>query len=334
MVSLGVAYKLSEKWSIGLANNFIYRSHTYNKTELARMILNNTANTLVDTGETQNIEYTNLRYTGKLGVAFKSGNFSAGITINSPSITLGGTGTIARDLTADNLQINTQTDPKKTANYARIFVAANDRQSGLKTTYKSPLSIAGGVVYDNKTTILAFSAEWFSSIGIYNIMSPANNLFKRPTNLSLDGTKFLEVNASNKSVFNWSIGYHRVLTKKISISTGFRTNKSFYDRTYDNRVIQTTRTTLSNNPLNLDISSWNIYHFVLGGTFSQERRDISLGLNVSFASEGSLKQFANFDKPTEASFLLGQQTTTSANFLSYGLLLGYTFRFKSANGRQ
>jgi hypothetical protein len=165
-------------------------------------------------------------------------------------------------------------------------------------------------------------------------MSPEDNLFKRPTNLALDGSEFLKINASNKSVFNVAVGFQQVINPKLSLSTGFRTNNSFYDRTYDNRVIQTTRTTLSNNPLNLDISSWNIYHFVFGGTFSQERRDISLGINLSFASEGSLKQFANFDKPTESSFLLGQQTTSQVSFLSYGLLLGYTFRFKSTNGRQ
>jgi hypothetical protein len=334
MISLGMAYKLTDKLSVGLTHSVIYRSHTYTKTELARMILNNTAATLVSTGETQTIEYTNLRYAAKVGIAYKSGTISAGLTVSGPSVVLGGSGTIARDITADNLQINTQLDPKKTPNYARIFVSANDRQTALKTTYKSPLSIAGGFVYANKRTTLAIGAEWFAAISIYNIMSPQDNLFKRPTNLALDGTKFLEVNASNKSVFNWSVGYHRVVTPNLSLSTGFRTNNSFYDRTFDNRVIQTTRKTLTNNPLILDISSWNIYHFVLGGTFSQERRDISLGINVSFAAEGSLKQFANFDKPTEASFLMGQQTTTNASFLSYGLLLGYTFRFKSANGRQ
>ncbi len=334
MLSFGLAYLLTKEWSIGLTNSVVYRSHTYSKTELARMILNNASTTLVNTGESQNIEYTNLRYAPKIGIAYKSGNFSAGITVSLPSLTIGGSGTIARDITANNLQINLQADPKKAPNYQRIFVAANDRQSGLKTTYKSPLSIAGGIVFDNKRTTLALSAEWFSSISIYNIMSPADNLFKRPTTLALDGSQFLEVNASNKSVFNAAIGFHQVLSPRLSLSTGFRTNNSFYDRTYDNRVVQTTRTTLSNNPLNLDISSWNIYHFVLGGTFSQERRDISLGVNFSWASEGSLKQFANFDKPTEQSFLFGQQTTSSVTFLSYGLLLGYTFRFKSTNGRQ
>ncbi len=334
MVAFALSYRLTDKWSIGYSNQVTLRTHTFSKTELARMILNNAAATLVSTSEVQNIEYTNLRYSGKFGIAYKSGNWSAGIAITSPSMVLSGSGTVARDVTASNLTVNIQTNPNKAPVFSRVNISANDRQTGLKTTYKSPLAIAAGFAYNNKKTLFAVSAEWFNSVAQYNIMSPQDNLFKRPTNLALDGSEFLKINESNKSVINVAIGFQQVISPKLSLSTGFRTNNSFYDRTYDNRVIQTTRTTLSNNPLNLDISSWNIYHFVFGGTFSQERRDISLGINLSFASEGSLKQFANFDKPTESSFLLGQQTTSQVSFLSYGLLLGYTFRFKSTNGRQ
>jgi hypothetical protein len=178
---------------------------------------------------------------------------------------------------------------------------------------------------------VAASAEWFGSIGLYNIMSPADKLFKRPTNLVLDGKKFLEVNASNKSVTNYAIGVEHTFTEKFNLSAGFRTNNSFYDRIYDERVTTRNRTNANTNSLNLDISSWNIYHIVLGGTFKQERRDLSIGINISWADQGSIRQFANFEQPTENTFLLGQKSQTTVDFFSYGLLLGYTLRLRSSD---
>ena len=335
--AFAVAYKISDKWSVGLTNNFVYRSHNYAKNELSRMILNDVTstgrpiNTLVSTSEAQSIEYTNLRYEPKLGFAFVSGNWSAGLAIVFPSINIAGTGTIARDVVANSLQINLESNPTKPAIYVRANFAVNDRQTKLSTIYKSPLSISAGLAYKTEKTLLAASVEWFGAISLYNIMSPEDNLFKRPTNLILDGKKFLELNASNKSVTNFAIGIEQALNERISISTGFRTNNSFYDRVFDDRITNRNRNNLNGNSLNLDISSWNIYHVVIGGTFKQERRDLSIGINFSWASEGTLKQFANFDKPTENTFLLGQKVNTSVNFFSYGILLGYTFRIRSGS---
>jgi hypothetical protein len=70
---------------------------------------------------------------------------------------------------------------------------------------------------------------------------------------------------------------------------------------------------------------------VFGFTLNQERRDLSLGLTYSWANDGNIRQFANFDQPTENTFLLGQKQTTSARYYSFGLLLGYTLRVRSEN---
>ena len=110
------------------------------------MILNNSVTpgngTLVTTNESQTIEYTNLRYVPKLGLAFASGNWSAGAAISFPSITIGGTGTIARDIAANNLQVNLQTNPNnppilsRTSTFSNL--ALNARETGLTTTIQTP----------------------------------------------------------------------------------------------------------------------------------------------------------------------------------------------------
>ncbi len=332
--AFAVAYKINDHWSIGLTNQFIYRSQNYAKNELSRMILNDFVpstgkpiNTLVSTSEAQSIEYANLRYSPKLGFAFVSGNLSVGLAINFASINITGSGTIARDVVANNLNI--QTDVTKTR--IPFSFAINDRQTKLTTTYKSPLSISAGFAYKSRKTIIAASAEWFDNVALYNVMSPTGAPFKRPASVTVDSQKFLELNASNKSVTNFAIGIEHELSEKVSISTGFRTNNSFYDRVFDDRIADRNKKNVNNNPLNLDISSWNMYHVVIGGTFKKERRDLSIGINFSWADKGAIKQFANFENPTEQTFLLGQRVSTTAEFFSYGLLLGYTFRIRSSD---
>ncbi len=325
--AFAVAFKINDHWSIGLTNQFIYRSHNYAKNELSRMVLNNAGTTLVSTSESQSIEYANLRYVPKIGFAYASGNWSVGLAINLPSLNITGSGTIARDVAANNLNI--QTDFTK----ARIpfNLAVNDRQTKLSTTYKSPLSISAGFAYKSDKTIIAASAEWFDNVALYNIMSPVGDPFKRPASVTVDSQKFLELNASNKSVTNFAIGIEHELNEKVSISTGFRTNNSFYDRVFDDRITDRNKKNVNNNPLNLDISSWNMYHVVIGGTFKKERKDLSIGINFSWADEGAIKQFANFEKPTEQTFLLGQRVSTTASMFAYGIVLGYTFRIRSTD---
>jgi long-subunit fatty acid transport protein len=319
------AYKINDQWSVGLTNQFIYRAHNYAKNELNRMILNNASATLVSTGESQSVEYANLRYVPKLGFAFTSGNWSVGVAINFPSLNVTGVGTIARDVIATNLNIQ----PDNTKVRIPLNIAVNDRETKLSTTYKSPLSISAGLVYKSGNTTIAASAEWFDKVSLYNIMSPIGAPFKRPTNLTVDSQNFLQLNASNKSVTNFAIGIEHQLNEKVSISTGFRTNNSFYDRVFDDRITDRNKKNVNSNPLNLDISSWNMYHVVIGGTFKKERRDLSIGVNFSWADKGAIKQFANFENPTEQTFLLGQRVSTTAEFFSYGILLGYTFRIRS-----
>lgn len=328
MGAFAFAYKLNNRWALGLTNEFTYRSHNYTRNELARMILNNAASSLVSTSESITVEYTNLRYAAKVGIAYYSDHSSMGLVVTTPSVSMLGTATMARDFNANNLLTNIETNTSKPANYQRVNYAATDRQTSMPTVYKSPLSIAWGYSYRFEKSCLAVSVEWFGSTGIYNILSGPDQSFKRPANLAVNGETFMQVSSSNLSVTNFALGYEQTLSQKINLSVGFRTNRSFFDPIYDEEVDQRFPKGYNDSAINLDVSSWDIYHFVLGGTFKGERRDLSVGINYSFASDRSIKQYANFDNPSESSFLIGHRFTNTVRFYSFGVLLGYTFRLK------
>ncbi|HQQ83708.1 MAG TPA: hypothetical protein PK059_10950 [Cyclobacteriaceae bacterium] len=329
MAAFAIAYKLDSAWSVGLTNQFTYRAQNYGHSELARMILNNTGASLVSTSESASVEYAHLRFSPKLGIAHQGRHGSFGLVVTLPSTTLFGSGTLSRDFVANNLLINTETNPAKPANFQRSNLAANDRQENLPVTFKSPLSIAFGFVHRFNRSTLAFTTEWFGSTGLYDLISAPDQSFRRPTNLPLNGDTFMRVNASAVAVMNVALGFERDFTPGFTMSMGMRTNMSTYDPVFTTRIDQRFQKQLNDNPINLDISTWDIFTGTWGGTFRKERRDITVGINYSFALDRSLKQFANFDNPTEPTFLLGQRTNSTVHFYSVGLLLGYTFRFRA-----
>src|SRR6476469_3981863 len=119
-VAIGVSYKLSERWSVGLTNLFDVRSHYYNRAMLAYYSLNDAAQTQVSSSFTQSFNYFNVRYMPKLGLAFRGANWSWGATATAPGIRVLGTGAVGVDIIANNV---------KTGTANRSNIVANGRQN-------------------------------------------------------------------------------------------------------------------------------------------------------------------------------------------------------------
>jgi hypothetical protein len=73
---------------------------------------------LVSSNNWQSVQYFNLRYSAKLGLAYTSKKWDLGITLNTPAIGLFGSGAVSVDVVGNNLLINGQ----------RRDLLANDQQ--------------------------------------------------------------------------------------------------------------------------------------------------------------------------------------------------------------
>jgi hypothetical protein len=246
----------------------------------------------------------------KLGLNYRTTRFSAGLTVNTPSINIMGTGSIAADVLGSNIMY----DGKRTA------LLANDRQEDLKTRYKSPLAVAAGVNYIGRKSAIGLAVQYFTAIDEYNVMKAEPAAFVRPGSLypDLGSDKFLMLKTSAKPVFNIAVGYEYAAKPELIISGSFRTNQSFHDEDLEKSVA-----------IKSEVSSWDIYHYTLGSTFIAGRSKLTLGVLYSHGVDKNSQQDGILDNPEEVNLLRGQTIITKAAYNSIGLLLGYTFGLKS-----
>ncbi len=306
---VGGGYRLSDKWSIGLSNLFTIRSLSFNRATYSRFFLNQSGTPLVSSSFVRNADYFNVRYVAKLGINYQDKNFSAGLTINTPSIGIMGSGTIAADVIGTNILFKG----------ARTTLLANDRQEKLKSTFKSPLAVTAGVNWSIRKSSFGIAVQYFGSTGIYDVLKAKPSAFVRPADLntSLGSEEFLRLKAAAKSVFNFAIGYEYMLKPDVILSASFRTNQSYFDKELNKSV-----------GIKSDVATWDVYHFAAGSTFTRGRSKMSVGLLYSRGTDNSREQNGNLENPDEGNFLQGSTTITKATYSSIGLLLGYTFAFK------
>lgn len=308
-VAIALGRKFNDHWSIGLSNLFIVRSQDFQKVQYARMYLNDIDQTLVTTSFSRIVKFYNVRYVAKLGLAYQSDHFSAGVSVNSPSLNLFGNGTIAVDILGTNIL---------TATGRRDFLG-NDRQEKLKSKYKSPVSLAGGINYDWRRSHIGISAQYFGKINVYDVLRADSSAFVRPADLNKDLTsdQYLRVKSGARPVFNIVVGYQYMLSPAFSLVGSARTDNSFHDPAVSEAV-----------GIKTELSTWNIYHFTLGGIVTKGRSQLSFGLLISTGKDDSKKQDGVLDNPSEGNFLQGSTTIVKAKYSCIGLMVGYNFSFK------
>ena len=308
LVAVGFSRKISEKFSIGFSNFINVRSENFQKNFLVYFFLNDADNTLVTGTDLENIRYFNVRYQLKFGGAWKlANNWEIGATFSTPSINLFGNGTIAGNLSLNNTKLVTED--------RRDFLAT-DRQDKLKTTYKSPASFAVGVNKKFTTSLISFSAEYFTGIDPYNVMKAESSAFVRPADLYPDFTsdEFLVLRSAAKSVFNIALGYEKKVNESLTINISGRTDNTYFDTDEIERIT--------------NVSNWNLFHLTGGVNINRERSSLTLGLMGSFGRNDKYLQEGNLEDPDEDLILGGALNLTEAKYSAVGLLLGYTYRFQ------
>jgi hypothetical protein len=284
---LGIGKKLNEHWSIGTTLLSSWRSQNYQRSLFTRMFLNKPGNPLVSSDHIESFSYNNLRSQVKLGVHYRGNRYDIGMSVNTPSFKILGKGIVAADITANNILYQGQ----------RIDVLANDRQEKLPSIFKTPWSIAGGINLDMKRGQLGVTVQYFGSKKIYDILHAKPAAFIRPPQAYPDigSDDFLRVKTGNKSVVNWTVGYEYNINNKYTFDISFRADNSYFDKAvHDLRGIKP------------DISSWDIYHVVVGGNASARRLSLSAGFLFGFGSNKNYIEEGNLEEPQERNLLQGK----------------------------
>ncbi|HLK30375.1 MAG TPA: hypothetical protein VKT28_17465 [Puia sp.] len=305
---LSIGFKVAPKFAAGITLEGQIRKQNYQFGYSSRALANDTlpVHMLVNVQENYQVSYLHVGMRFKAGFSYDpSDNHHFGLMVSSPLLRIAGSGTLQSDLIVNNLKLDTSiTD----------YLLANTRQTGLKSKYKLPLSIAFGYTLSLERWQIYVSAEYFNKVKDYNIITPTDDNFLRiDTSLNLGGSQLIRLKDVHKSLINYSIGISHPLSDRVTGYISARTDFNYAD----------TKLYGDNDGYPSNISDWNDYHFQIGANITKRKFNLRGGLLFTYGTTNKYMQYVNFDNPSELNVLSGVPHTTKASHFIAGFMLSY-----------
>jgi hypothetical protein len=284
---LTLARSLSDSVGLGLTWYGAYRGQRTRK-ELSAQGVAGDGHSLAVSGVTD-FDYWHYRTLAKLGLAWQTGEWKAGLSVTTPSLALFGSGdagyTVSRagtDADGDGLP-----DPP--------FLATATAK-GLDADYRSSWAIGGGASKQFGRTQIFASVEWFAPVGRFTVIA-------LPETSADAGSLTQELG----SVLNGGIAFEQALNEEVSIYGAFHTDFS-----------------ASVGGTNVAVSDWDLYHVSGGASF--RIRDNRFTLGVLWAMGGKSRPLASPVPPEDVPVPdVGLDRAVDIRYSKITFLLGFEF---------
>jgi hypothetical protein len=244
--------KLSGHVGLGLSQYVAVRNHRAYAHELVEALAGD--GRLVTALGARQFSYFHFRVLWKVGLACDFEWITLGLTLTSPSLALGGTGTTGMDSSLAGLDGNGDGVPDD-------YLAADFRDR-LAMTYRSPLSLAAGMTLKIRKVRVYWSAEWFARVRAYTIVDAPE--FPAQSTGEIMST---DVSQELAATLNWGAGVEWFYSSRF---------KGYASFTTDFSAIRPGTLT------NASLTDWDIHHIVTGGEFMVKKSSFTLGLGISF----------------------------------------------------
>jgi len=254
--------------------------------------------TTADTGavlvDINAFKYWNARLIWKIGAMYMLDQFSFGLALTTPGLDLFGSGSAGFNQFVLAPQVATDT-------VANRFVAVEREGS---STYQSPLSIGAGLAYEFSRTRLFGSAEWYNSVGPYDILDLGPFVGQ-----TTGDTIQVQLVQELRSVVAWALGVQQKLSDKVSGYLSFAFDPA----------------TAPDDPGSRDATSvgnWDIHTITAGATFPLGSSELTLGLGFGWGN-GTAAQLADFGNISGGD-ILPNAVETPIDYTSIRLTIGFS----------
>lgn len=310
----GVGWNITPGLSLGLSQNFIYRSQEYAQKFSAYAIPDQGTGATVDlTGTNYDYyaRYSRLITFTKIGLNAKLNKWDLGLTISTPTLGIMGTGYILADLSLSNIRLD------EDLNQPRRNFLANGEFDKIKATYKYPVNAALGISRVFGKVRMYGGVSWYGIIDAYNILDPGDAAFLQPPSDQnvLYTSKALSLWSTNQTVINWSIAADWMIRDDYHLLFSLRSDEYYSD--FDPEQ----------DGFNVAIKQWDNYHFTLGTQRKFGWSEWVVGLRYNFAKRIDYPQPISFTDPSEDNFFRGDLDTGTITSNGLQLMLSYTFTF-------
>lgn len=317
------AYRFTEHFSMGITTYAALRFEEVEESVSTRATTaaGAGAGTIYGAENSIGVDYWNLRLIHKIGAALDIGFLKIGFTLTTPSTNIVGLGKVFRQLSVIGLDIDGTPASGED-------LEVNDRRDSVPTEFRSPFSIASGLSWKIRSTVLHFTWEWFLAVGRYTVLKPVSRTLTEP-NVPVaiaagllesdDSGRFLRVVDGRRAVFNIAVAVETDFSDHVRGVWSVRGDSS---ADYLHRGPE----------FALGIAKWDLVHFATGvivrlyNDDDAMKSEITLG--VQFSGGNSIEpQPVNFDLPTEGALLLGTPAVGNFSYVSVGLIIGWTYFF-------
>lgn len=315
-VCFGYSRKVADNVGIGFSLLGAYRDQTNVRNEYYTAF-DTTYQRSATTNIYIDVDYWAVRFAGKFGIQAEWDNVKLGATLTTPSLPVkfASGATDGASFSSNNVKVLVDS---VTNQVIPVDILASDRQEGLSSSYRTPLSISAGIEFKiSELSKVHLAGEWFTPLSTYVVIQPESHDFIRNTPPSVrpvNSAELLRVYDSMKSIFNFGIGYEHKLNNKLTGYAAIRTDFS-------------TANKIEKNKLTVGITDINIYHFTLGTSYTGEDTFISLGFEFSYGINSEFKQIFNFPTGSVSGgdYIFGtERGTCKAIYKNFNLFFGVT----------
>jgi hypothetical protein len=284
---LTISHPLSTSVGIGATWYGVYRGQRTRK-ELSVQGVTPDAASLAFAG-IGDFDYTHYRMLVKLGVAWRTEGWNAGVSVTTPGLGVLGNGKAAYTLSIAGIDGNGDGRPDPP-------LLSTSTAEELDSDWRSPWAVGGGISRRAGRTRLYASAEWYGGVDRFTVVALPEGAF---------GADLLQQELG--SVLNAGLGFEHVVSTDISLYGAFHTDFS---------------ASVGGSSSNVAISDWDLYH--LSGGVSFRVHDNRFTLGASWATGGKTRPL---DSPVPPQDLppTGLDQDVAIRYSKITFLLGFVF---------
>lgn len=303
------AYPISPKLSVGVTTNFSTNSHNMESNINLQAL--SESNEVAIYRFNRGFNYTQYSLLWKAGLAANLGKWQLGLTTTTPSVNLRGKGSYNYEMFFSSTPGLTDSPEEYTSSY----------QDGLKTRDRSPWTVGIGATRQLGRNKLHMSAEWFSAISKYTMMSAASHVSQSNP---LDTIGFQLDDKANK-VINAGIGMEFYLSKSVSGFASFSTDFS---------AVTNDITRFLERQDEVSANSWNsdFYHIGGGIVLNLKGADLTIGATHTGASR-EIPRPINFPDNSGQS-IFSNSDTADFKWNRWRLIFSFSFPFLKEFGKK
>jgi hypothetical protein len=293
-IGLTWSYRATPHIGLGVTQYLAVRSHWSTIQESVET--RTQANDVAMAFGSRQFSYIHFRTLWKIGLAADFRDVTLGLTLTTPSVSLGGRGSTGVNATLAGLDTDGDGVPDD--------FLASDYRDGLPSFFETPFSVAAGMTFKIQKVRIYWSTEWFARVRPYTVLDAP--VF---TAQSSGETESTDITHELAPVLNFGMGLEWFYSSRFKGYASFTTD-------YSSKRAGTLT--------NLAMSDWDIFHIVTGGELKFNGSSLTLGLGYSFGSH-EVGDRPDLLPPATNDILWNPSEGLRFRYAIYKLIVGFAF---------